>query len=175
MICFNCQHSLPRNITPNSNNRKHLNFSRIYTNSKFLFQMGHSKRRRKWPCGGRKRKYLCKRKRKATTRRCCPGGIRSKVTICNRNWRRISVKPFINFLRVFRRGKYDWPLSKLLKEGRKKWCRLSTDQKVKYVMEACRARKRGYRTWLRELKIKTQNFLCLFWCCDYLNIYMSIN
>ncbi|KAG8289037.1 protamine-like [Homalodisca vitripennis] len=102
--------------------------------------------RRKWKCGGRLRKYLCARKRKATTRRCCRGGIRSKVTICNRNWRRISVKPFVNFLRQYRKGKYGWPITKLVRRAREQWCKMSKSEKRKYIMEACRAKKRGYRT-----------------------------
>lgn len=124
----------------------------LQTSKLFVWtQMGRRRVRKgkydqRWCCRGRRRKYLCRRKRKATTRRCCPGGIRSKVTICNRNWRRISVKPFVNFLRQFRRGKQGWPLKKLLSAARQAWCRLTPQSKKRFIAEACRARRRGYRT-----------------------------
>lgn len=102
--------------------------------------------KKQYSCGGRKRKYNCPRKRKATTRRCCPGGIRSKVTLCNRNWRRISVYPFINFVRDFRKLMRKAPISCIVKEARRVWCKLSKVKKQKYILMACRARKRGYRT-----------------------------
>uniref|UniRef100_A0A1B6EFG2 HMG box domain-containing protein n=1 Tax=Clastoptera arizonana TaxID=38151 RepID=A0A1B6EFG2_9HEMI len=99
----------------------------------------------KYHCAGPKRKYKCHRKRKATTKRCCPGS-RSKVTLCNRNWRRISVKPFVNFLRDYRKLKRKTPLKCLVREAKKIWCKMNRCQRKKYVLMACRARKRGYRT-----------------------------
>uniref|UniRef100_A0A1B6D920 HMG box domain-containing protein n=1 Tax=Clastoptera arizonana TaxID=38151 RepID=A0A1B6D920_9HEMI len=99
----------------------------------------------KYPCAGPKRKYLCHRKRRATTKRPCRGS-RSKVTLCNRNWRRISVKPFVNFVRDFRKLRKNCPISRIVREAKRIWCKMNRCQKKKYVLMACRAKKRGYRT-----------------------------
>lgn len=105
------------------------------------------RRKRPYSCEtGPKRRYCCSRRRKATTKRCCRGGIRSKVTWCNRNWRRISVYPFVNFVRQFRKKMRTKSIAYIVKKARAVWCKMSQCKKRRFIIEACRARKRGYRT-----------------------------
>ncbi|KAK9500256.1 hypothetical protein O3M35_001549 [Rhynocoris fuscipes] len=94
----------------------------------------------------KKRRYLCcgKRRYKAI-RRCCRNP--QKITLCNRNWVRISVHPFINFLRCYKRKfSKHMPIADIAREGRRVWKRMSKTEKKPFFEQAKRARKRGFRT-----------------------------
>ncbi|XP_014278586.1 uncharacterized protein [Halyomorpha halys] len=97
----------------------------------------------------RKRRYCCPGKRRyKASKRCCPKRYkRTKINLCNRNWARISIHPFINFLRIFRR-KFckGTPISKIAKLGKCEWKKMTCMNKKKFYEQAKRARIRGYRT-----------------------------
>lgn len=99
----------------------------------------------------KKRRYLCpgKRRYKAKSKkRCCKGKYnRNKINLCNRNWSRISIDPFINFLRVFRRRfSPNTPIETIAARAMCKWKKLSRAEKKCYLEQAKRARCRGFRT-----------------------------
>lgn len=100
-----------------------------------------------------KRRYRCpgKRRYKARTRRnrnCSRSYNMGKINLCNRNWSRISIYPFVNFLRVFRR-KYkrsSTPIEVITRKAYCAWKKMSKSDKCYYIKQAKRARCRGFRT-----------------------------
>uniref|UniRef100_T1I4Y8 HMG box domain-containing protein n=1 Tax=Rhodnius prolixus TaxID=13249 RepID=T1I4Y8_RHOPR len=94
----------------------------------------------------KKRRYLCPgHRRYKAKRRCCKHP--QKISLCNRNWVRISVNPFINFLRCYKRQfPKNCPVSYIAREGRKIWKKMAKKEKEPFIEQSRRAKKRGFRT-----------------------------
>ncbi|CAG9863221.1 unnamed protein product [Phyllotreta striolata] len=80
------------------------------------------------PCGPKK----SHRKRVKSKKKCMRPGPSTR-------------NPFLNFLRVFRKQHCDWSITKIAIEGAKCWCKLSKEDKQKFIKEACRMQKSGKR------------------------------
>ncbi|KAL1124760.1 hypothetical protein AAG570_001381, partial [Ranatra chinensis] len=70
-----------------------------------------------------------------------------RITLCNRNWSRTSIHPFINFFRVFRRTfSRKTPVRQIEIKGGCVWKRMSVAERKPYIEQAKRAKHRGFRT-----------------------------
>ncbi|KAL1124409.1 hypothetical protein AAG570_001038 [Ranatra chinensis] len=99
-------------------------------------------------CGKyKKRRYKCPGKRRYKAKNRGPRCRSRRINLCNRNWSRISIHPFINFLRVFRRRFCKGEsITKIACKGRAAWRRMSNADKDPYIEQAIRAKHRGFRT-----------------------------
>lgn len=70
-----------------------------------------------------------------------------------------SINPFLNFMRVFRRRRCGWPVSRIAVEGAKLWCRMRCEDKKRFYRQACALRKpkterRGNRAARRKFRMR---------------------
>ncbi|XP_066902927.1 uncharacterized protein [Halyomorpha halys] len=100
----------------------------------------------------------------------CPGGFRARLgqklvrrniftrkkniitkkknNLRTRDWVRISVHPFINFLRMYRKKfPRNTPNEEIARRGRYEWRKMSCKTKEKFYEQAQRARMRGYNRY----------------------------
>ncbi|XP_014277952.1 uncharacterized protein [Halyomorpha halys] len=67
--------------------------------------------------------------------------------LANRNWQKLSIHPFINFMRLFRKkAPSDCPLHVMRVKAREIWRKMDKERKYPYLEQALKAKQKGYIT-----------------------------
>lgn len=121
--------------------------SRRKSRSKSRKTRSLSKSRRRAPRSKSKRKFRSNSRRKVSKRRrgrkLQPAWMRMAVKKRGKcsQLGPTSINPFLNFMRVFRRKRCGWPVSRIAVEGAKLWCRMRCQDKKRFYRQACAMRK----------------------------------